>query len=220
MKRPMKRPVKLLCLFTGALAPCCALGPWAAIAAASTLPARALHQRVPAGTAPKKTALPGGRHGGAPGRAKGPYAGVDRQSPLSVGEAFIRASFTYDTATQGSANPATARSTIWCTPSLRARMLASLPQGSPGGQWMKWSAHKATTTVAVHWAPESGAPAETTRAAYESYDVTVTAHGEHGWTGTPDYYVVWLTFSRTGARAPWEVADFEVQPWLGPKGYK
>ena len=203
-----------------AIASCCALGPSHAMTAASPVPARALHQHAPARATPKKTALPRGRHGVAPGRAKSPYAGVDRRSPLSVGEAFVKASFTYDTATQGSANPATARSTIWCTPSLRARMLASLPQGSPGAQWMKWSAHKATTTVAVRWAPGSGAPAGTTRAAYESYDVTVTPHGEHGWTGTPDYYVVWLMFSRTGAKAPWEVANFEVQPWSGPKGYK
>ena len=204
----------------GALASCCALAAWAGLASASMVPPRSGRHPALEGTSPKNAALPRGRHGGAPGRAKGPYAGVDRQSPLSVGEAFIRASFTYDTATQGSANPATVRSTIWCTPSLRAKMLASLPQGSPGGQWMKWSAHKATTTVAVHWAPEPGAPAGTTRAAYESYDVTVTPHGEHGWTGTSDYYVIWLTFSKTGAKAPWEVANFEVQPWLGPKGYK
>jgi hypothetical protein len=212
--------VKLLRLFAGAGATCCALEPWAATAAASTVPTRVVYRQAPKATAPKDTALPRGRHGSAPAKAKNPYGGVDRQSAVAVGEAFIRASFTYDTATQGSANPATARSTIWCTPSLRARMLASLPEGSPGAQWMKWSAHKATTTVAVRWAPELGAPAETTRAAYESYDVTVTPHGEHGWTGAPGYYVIWLTFSRTGAKAPWEVADFEVQPWSGPKGYK
>ncbi len=204
----------------GSLASCCALAAWAGLASASLVPPRSGRHPALEGTSPKNAALPRGRHGGAPGRAKGPYAGVDRQSPVAVGKAFIRASFTYDTATQGSTNPATVRSAIWCTPSLRARMLASLPQGSPGGQWMKWSAYKATTTVAVRWAPDPGAPAETTRAAYESYDVTVTAHGEHGWTGTPDYYVIWLTFSRTGAKAPWEVANFEVQPWLGPKGYK
>ena len=62
-------------------------------------------------------------------------------------------------------------------------MLAELPQGSPGGQWIEWTAHKAVTTVAVEWAPQSGAPPETTKAAYESYNVTVTPHGEHGWTG-------------------------------------
>ena len=210
----------LLRLFARAVVTCCALVPWAATAAASTAPVGVAHQQAPKAPAPKDTTLPRGRHGSAPGKAKSPYAGVDRQSPVAVGEAFVRASFTYDTATQGSANPATVRSTTWCTPSLRAKMLASLPQGSPGGQWMKWSAHKATTTVAVRWAPELGAPAETTRAAYESYDVTVTPHGEHGWTGTPDYYVIWLTFSRKGAKAPWEVANFEVQPWLGPKGYE
>jgi hypothetical protein len=93
-------------------------------------------------------------------------------------------------------------------------MLAELPQGSPGGQWIDWSTHKAVTTVAVDWAPQSGAPLETTEAAYESYDVTVTPHGEHGWTGAPDYYVLWVTLSRTGLKTAWEVASFEVQRWF------
>ena len=49
----------------------------------------------------------------------------------------MRASYTFDTATQASTDPATVRSTLWCTPSLRAKMLAELPQGSPGGQWIE-----------------------------------------------------------------------------------
>lgn len=211
--------MKLLRLVAGTVASCGALGPWATTAVAATAPASVVHLEASKATAPE-AAPPRGGHGSAPPEAENPYAGVNRQSPVAVGEAFVRVTFTYDTATEGSTNPSTVRSTIWCTPALRAEMLASLPQGSPGAQWAKWSAHKATTTVAVHWAPESGAPAETTRAAYESYDLTVTPHGKRGWTGSPDYYVIWLTFSRTGPKAPWEVANFEVQPWLGPKNYK
>jgi len=160
----------------------------------------------------------GGEHDAAP--AKALYRGVDRQNAVAVGEAFVRASYTFDTVTQASTNNATVRSTIWCTPSLRAKMLAALPQGSPGGQWIEWAAHKAVTSVAVRWAPDSGAPAETTTAAYESFDVTVTPHGEHGWTGAPNYYVIWLTFSRARPKVAWEVASFEVEPWLPSKGDK
>ncbi len=139
---------------------------------------------------------------------------MDRHDAVAVGKAFVRAIYTFDTATQASTNPATVRSTLWCTPSLRAKMLAELPQGSPGGRWIDWAAHKAVTTVAVEWAPQSGgAPPETTNSAYESFNVTVTPHGEHGWTGAPDYYVLWLTLSRNGPKKPWEVASFEVQPW-------
>ena len=160
----------------------------------------------------------GGEHDAVP--AKALYRGVDRQNAVAVGEAFVRASYTFDTVTQASTNNATVRSTIWCTPSLRAKMLAALPQGSPGGQWIEWAAHKAVTSVAVGWAPDSGAPAETTTAAYESFDVTVTPHGEHGWTGAPNYYVIWLTFSRARPKVAWEVASFEVEPWLPSKGDK
>ena len=203
-----------------AVTSCCALLAWAGTATASARPVGVAHApTAAAGTAPgKRVALPRGRHGPAPAKAKSSYAGVDRQSPVAVGEAFARATYTFDTAAEASTNPATARSTVWCTPSLEAKMLASLPEGSPGAQWIEWTAHKAVTTVAVRWAPDPGAPHQTTTAAYESYDLTVRPHGEHGWTGAPDYYVMWVTLSRTGAKAPWEVADFEVQQWWPSTG--
>jgi hypothetical protein len=199
-----------------AVASCCALGTWAGSSAASEPPssgAPAPNSAKPAGHKPASNAKLAQRG------PKGPstnhvYVGVDRDDPVAAGKAFVWASYTFDTATQASTNPATIRSTLWCTPSLRAKMLAELPQGSPGGQWIEWTAHKAVTTAAVEWAPQSGAPPETTKAAYESYTVTVTPHGEHGWTGAPDYFVLWLTLSRTGPKQPWEVASFEVQPWF------
>lgn len=200
----------------GVVAVCCALGAWPGTAAAAGHPAggSAAH---PAATAKPVREKPATKKKTLP--AKGPYGGVDRQDPVAVGEAFTRATLTFDTATQTSENPATVRSTIWCTPSFRAKMLSELPQGSPGAQWILWSAHKAVTTVAVRWVP-SGAPAETTTTAYESYSVTVTPHGEHGWTGASDYYVMFVTLSRTGLKAPWEVADFEVQQWWPSKADK
>ena len=186
-----------------AVASCCALGTWAGISAASAQPTSS-------GAPPANSAKPGGHKPASntklPKRwpkaapTKHLYVGVDRHDPVAVGKAFVRASYTFDTATQASTNPATLRSTLWCTPSLRAKMLAELPQGSPGGQWIEWEAHKAVTTVTVHWAPQSGAPSETTKAAYESYNVTVTPHGEHGWTGAADHYGWWLTLSRMGPK--------------------
>lgn len=144
--------------------------------------------------------------------AHGPYGDVNRENPVAVARAFVQTTFTFDTEAQKSPNESTRRSTLWCTPSLRARMLAELPQGSPGGQWIQWASHKVVTTVAVAWRA-SDAPPPTTTAAYEAYKVTVTPHGEHGWTGTPDFYVMFVTLSRTGAKAPWEVANFEAQQW-------
>jgi hypothetical protein len=186
----------------------------AAFPAASSKPGR--------GQLANKTKRPRGGRKTVPaaGSYKEPYDGVDRYNPVAVGEAFALATYTFHTATQASANPATARSTRWCTPSLKAKMLADLPQGSPGGQWMEWRAHKAVTAVAVRWAPDSGAPPETPTAAYESYGVTVTPRGEHGWTGAPDYYVLWVTLTRSGPKGPWEVANFEVQPWLPARSDK
>jgi hypothetical protein len=201
-----------------AVASCCAVGTSAGISAASAQPASGTTPHAAASEKPgghklaTNTKVPKGGSKAAP--TKDLYGGVDRQNALAVGKAFVRASYTFDAATQASTNPATVRSTLWCTPSLRAKMLAELPRGSPGGQWIEWAVHKAVTTVAVEWAPQSGAPPETTEAAYESYNVTVTAHGDHGWTGAPDYYVLWLTLSRTGPKRPWEVASFEVQPWF------
>ena len=208
--------MKLPFRFATALASCCALGAWAGPAAASG-PAGGIATHPAASAKPAGDKPPTRLPKGGPTTTKDPYGGVDRQDPVAVGKAFVRASYTFDTTTQASTNPATVRSALWCTPSLKARMLAELPQGSPGGQWIEWTAHKASTTVAVRWAPQSGAPPETTTAAYESYDATVTPHGEHGWTGAPDYYVLWVTLSRTGPKAPWEVASFEVQPWLPSK---
>ncbi len=209
----MKFPLGL----TVGLSSSCAFVAWAGTAVALGHPvAGAVHPAASAKLARHKPATNTKLREGRPRTAppEGPYEGVDRQNPVAVGKAFLRASYTFDTGTQASTNPATVRSTIWCTPSLRARMLAELPHGSPGGQWIDWTAHKAVTAVAVDWAPESGAPPDTTDAAQESYDVTVTPHGEHGWTGEPDYYVWWVTLSRTGPKTPWEVASFEVQPWF------
>lgn len=124
--------------------------------------------------------------------------------------AAIVANWTSDTAVDAAPFAATLRSLIWYTPAAAAKVRSHPPTGPAGVQWSTWSAHRATTTVATRLDHDAGAPPDTPTAAYRSFEVTVTPHGQAGWTAPASHYQCFVTLTRTSASAPWQVAVFEV----------
>jgi hypothetical protein len=102
------------------------------------------------------------------------------------------------------------RSLIWYTPAAAAKVRAHPPTGPAWERWSTWAAHRATTTVATALDHDAGAPPDTSTAAYRSFEVTVTAHGQAGWTAPASHYQCFVTLTRDTASAPWQVAVFEV----------
>lgn len=135
---------------------------------------------------------------------------VDSSNPTAVAVAAITANWTSNTVVDHGPFDATLRSLVWYTPAAAAKVRASAPTGPPGATWDTWAAHRATTTVAVQLNHDPGAPADTATAAYRQFNVTVTPHGNDGWTSTPENYQVFVTLTRTSPGAPWQVASFEV----------
>ena len=138
------------------------------------------------------------------------YGSVDRSNATAVAEAAITANWTSNTTTDAGPFVATLRSLIWFAPAAAAKVRSHPPTGPAGAQWSTWAAHRATTTVATVLDPDAGAPPDTPTAAYRSFEVTVTAHGQAGWTAPASHYQCFVTLTRTSASAPWQVAVFEV----------
>lgn len=165
----------------------------------------------PAGSSPPTTSTTGSSTTTAPPRSTSrSYGTVNRHNATAVAEAMLKATFTYNTSTDKTPQAGVVRSAIWYTPTARAKLLAAAPQGSPGAQWITWTEHHATTTVALALAPDAGAPPDTATAAYRQFAVTVTPHGQAGWTGTPDTYACFVTLTRTSPSSPWQVASLET----------
>lgn len=168
-----------------------------AIPAAATA-RRALTSSAPATAASSSTTTPAD------------YGSVDRSNPTAVARAAITANWTSDTTVDSGPFAATLRSLIWYTPAAAAKVRAHPPTGPAGEQWSTWSSHRAITTVATALDHDTGAPPDTSTAAYRSFEVTVTAHGQAGWTAPASHYQCFVTLTRTSANAAWQVAVFEV----------
>lgn len=138
------------------------------------------------------------------------YGSVDRSNPTAVARAAITANWTSDTTVDSRPFAATLRSLIWYTPAAAAKVRAHPPTGPAGEQWSTWAAHRATTTVTMQLDQDAGAPPDTSTVAYRSFEVTVTAHGQAGWTAPASHYQCFVTLTRTSADAAWQVAVFEV----------
>lgn len=162
-------------------------------------------RRVPAETA----STPAGSPSTTAPATRAPH-GVNLMDASAVATALLETTFTYNTNLDTSPFDAMKRSLVFYTPAEAAKVLAAAPTGSPGDQWIVWSAHKATTTVTVNDEADAGAPPDTTTAAYKQYLVQVTPHGTAGWTAAPTRYVCFVTLARPNATAPWQVSDLQV----------
>lgn len=138
------------------------------------------------------------------------YGSVDRSIATAVATAAVTANWTSNTSSDSGPFAATLRSLIWYTPAAAAKVRAHPPTGPVGEQWERWAAHRAVTSAGLQATPDAGAPPDTATAAYRSFAVTVTAHGQDGWTAVPSRYQCFVTLTRPSATAPWQVAGFEV----------
>lgn len=141
-----------------------------------------------------------------------PAGGVNTADPNAVADAMLEATFTVNTVTDQSPFAAVRRSLGWYTPAEANQVLASDPTGSPGAQWITWTQHHVTTTVAVS-APQgdAGAPPDQPTLVHRIYIVTQTPTGTGGWTAPPVKYICYVTLARNGT-GPWQVSSLQVDP--------
>lgn len=135
---------------------------------------------------------------------------VNRSDPTAVAEAMLDTTFRSNTTTDTSPYTAVKRSLAWFTPAAAARVLASAPTSPVGAEWITWTAHEVTTSVAVHINTDPGAPADTATSADRQFNVTVTPHGEDGWTTAPDQYQCFVTLTRTSPTGAWQVSNLQT----------
>jgi len=124
--------------------------------------------------------------------------------PDSVAQAFATVTFTFDTALDQSPFDAQARSATYATPTFAATLTRPLVQGG-GLEWNTLAAHHGFTTVGLAANNDDGRPPDELRAAARGYTVTVTGHGDAGWTQTVDTEAMYLYLTRTGGTSPWQV---------------
>jgi len=167
----------------------------------SAVPGSASSRSTPA-PVPSNPPVPAGVAGRPRGEAGGP---VDGQSPDAVAAAFAASTFTYDTAIDRSPFDAQVRSAVYATPAFAGVLKQPLQQGG-GAQWNTLAAHHGYSTVALAVNHDDGRPPDQLRAAARGYTITVTGHGENGWTAPLDSQTMYVFLTRTGTTTPWQVA--------------
>ncbi len=130
---------------------------------------------------------------------------MDGQSPDAVSAAFAGTTFTYDTAIDRSPFDAQVRSAVYATPPFAAVLKQPLQQGG-GVQWNTLAAHHGYTTVALTANHDDGRPPDQLGAAARGYTITVTGHGDNGWTAPLDSQTMYVFLTRTGTTTPWQVS--------------
>ncbi len=119
--------------------------------------------------------------------------------------AFAGTTFTYDTALDRSPYDAQVRSAVYATPAFAAVLKQPLQQGG-GVQWNTLVAHHGYSTVALAVNHDDGRPPDQLGAAARGYTITVTGHGDAGWTAPLDSQTMYVFLTRTGTTTPWQVA--------------
>jgi len=176
-----------------------------------TAPSAAPFSAAPGSVPPRSTAAPVPSNppvpAGVAGQPRGQAGGgpVDGQSPDAVSAAFAGTTFTYDTALDRSPYDAQVRSAVYATPPFAAVLKQPLHQGG-GAQWNTLAAHHGYTTVALAVNHDDGRPPDQLGAAARGYTITVTGHGEDGWTAPLDSQTMYVFLTRTGTTTPWQVA--------------
>ena len=136
-------------------------------------------------------------------------AAVSYQNPTAVAEAAVITSWTMTTGSDTSQYQAELRAAPFLTPAYLAALKASPPVAAPGAQWTLWASRDAQTTVSA--VPEAaGQPADTGTTADRQFGITVTPHGDNGWTGAPVTATVFVTLARAGPGQPWLVSGIQV----------
>lgn len=135
---------------------------------------------------------------------------VNSQNPSAIAATVAAVTYRHDTTIDNSPSDAQLRAKPWLTPALAAQ-LAGGPVAAPGAEWNTWVQHRAYTTATAVDATEDGAPPDTATRADRTIAVTVTPVGRDRWRGTPQQYALFITLTRSSAKAPWLVSQLQVQ---------
>lgn len=138
--------------------------------------------------------------------------GLDMANPNVVAEAAVRTLWTVNVVKDETPYAAEVRATAYMTPPYAAQIRANPPVAAPGAQWQLWYEHHVVTTVRLVPEHDSGAPLSSATTAYEEYWVTITPHGNHGWTSVPNTLVEFVVLTRSGLSSPWLVSDVNTTP--------
>ncbi|WP_159848477.1 hypothetical protein [Nocardia sp. CY41] len=133
-------------------------------------------------------------------------SGVDRADPVAVAIAAMQVWFTWDTATDDGPNDAAARAAPLLTSSLAQAMTSNTPVGSPGADWMGWSAqHARLVATACRGAEPVPPPSATTAYTQLVVEQAVTLPDDVVTTTVQTIVDVKLTRGASG----WEVASVQ-----------
>jgi hypothetical protein len=147
-----------------------------------------------------------------PGSASPAATGAARQVPATahlpaltwtpaddastVAQRFAQASWQMDTATDTSPIEAQHRAAVFAAPTLADALTSGGPLGGGGAAWAELSTHAGWTTAEAEAVAAPDNP-DTAMVAARQVTVTVTAHGDGGWSSTTTYgqQVLFLTLS-------------------------
>lgn len=134
---------------------------------------------------------------------------VDSRDATVVSKAFARASFLSDARVDVSPFDAPRRAARWATRAY-AGQLSQPGVQSGGAAWQAMAAHHGYTTVDATPNQDDGRPTDQLRRARRAWSLTITPHGDDGWSGPPRQQVMYVTLTRADSQAPWRVASSHV----------
>lgn len=139
-----------------------------------------------------------------------PDAGdVNRADPTAVARAAVVTMWSTDMAADPSQLQAELRAAWLLAPSYLHSIQAHPPVGAPGAWWNTCAQHHAYTTVSVA-VDHDDQPSDTATAAGRQLSITVTPHGDGGWTGPAVTDTVFVALTRPAAGQPWAVDGVET----------
>lgn len=147
---------------------------------------------------------------------KTPPGGVPRPGQVNSFDATTVAvtvaavTYRHDTTIDNSPSDAQRRARPWLARELAAQLEGGLA-AAPGAEWNMWTQHRAYTISTAVDATESGAPEDTATRADRAVAVTVRPVGRDRWRGRVQQRTLFITLTRTNAKAPWLVSQMERQ---------
>jgi uncharacterized Rossmann fold enzyme len=78
--------------------------------------------------------------------------------------------------------------------------------GGGGAAWITLAQHHGWTTTQVTNGHDDGAPPDDPTHAARQRVITVTGHGDNGWTTPAQVYTLFISLTRTAPGAPWQVS--------------
>lgn len=164
---------------------------------------------------PPSTATPGGTSTAVTGDARQVPATTHLSAltwtatddATTAAQRFAQASWQMDTADDTSPVQAQRRAAVFATPTLADALTSGGPLGGGGAAWAELRTHAGWTTAEATAVAAPDNPDTATVAARE-VTVTVTAHGDNGWSSTTSYgqQVLFLTLSPASGGG-WLVTD-------------